>query len=555
MTCSKPEFSRTMVLSAAMGLQDNSADNLNQLCHFLEAFQLTGQAWCICSDVLWEQDQHDVSVLLQFGTILRHKIRDQLNTLTDEKRLQLRVTLMGQLKLAASSSRPGYDAVVRLLALIIADLILRMPNRETMITDCIPMLWLYAPSALVLVVQLVAEQSMQDENALQQKVLFNQGPQVIELLTNFQNRSDVNLISMWRSCLLAYGSWAYGGFLPITGILYHPIVEQAITLISRPETLERRLFGDACQCLMGLITYTTRLSFTTDMDLMNALRVHMYTMLSGLNYNLRGLSTKEKHECTQLINRLTHVFSNINVGPDCIALLHMAPRLFELQLQVVEHCKMRTVLTSVNQWLQLAEALQTRFELELYYIYQPLVKKFFVNIFPMCRLPESGPQEDATEHWDNLMILRSQVTDLLLKFADLLDLRLFLMELLGIARHPNASDSDIDLTLLFVQPLAKVLHEQCPDLLDEFLSALPTLQHQVRIYSNSLISCLAKCLVQKDEPQLSLSLVENLYYIAANQEKLRPAVTQAYDLLVTKYKELGNYKHLFNEYRHDISID
>lgn len=557
MICSKPVFNRTMVLSAVQGFEDQSAENLNQVCHFLEAFQVSPQAWCICSDLLWELDEHNVNVLLLCGTMLRHKIRDQINTLSGEQQSQLRDTLLEQLKRAASSPRPGFDAIVRLLALTIADLGLRLPNWKIMISDCISELWLCAPSALLQVVQLLPEQSVQEQDVEQQQLLFDQGPMVIQLLTNFQNRADVDMICMWRSCLLTYGAWANGGFLPMDDLLDHSIVLQAITLIEHPETLERRLFSEACQCIIGLITYATRVSFCTDMDLMYALRRNMFSMISGLTYDLRKLPSKERHECTQVINRLTEVFSGISLGNGYTALLHTGPRCFELQLKVVEHCKIGTVLTSLNQWLQLAERLQTRYELELYYLYQPLVKNFFVTVFPMCRLPMPGPQQPSVEQWDVLMSFRSQVSDLLPKFADLLDLRLFMSDLVEIARNPDSAESDIELTLFFVQPLIKVLHAQYPHLLEELLGALPTLYDQVTIYSHQLISCLANCLNLMDKQQLSHKFVQHLYHICSksNHQQLRLAAVQAYDLLVLKYKDLSQFEQLYRELRNATSLD
>lgn len=550
-------FNRDMVLGAIQRYEDKSTKNLTQVCHFLEAFQMSPQAWCICSDLLWELDEHEVNVLFLCGTMLRHKIREQIKTISGQQQLQLRDTLFEQLKRACKSQRPGINAIVRLLALIIADMGLRMPYWTLIVSDCINELWLCAPNSLIHIIQLLPEQSSGSDDMQQLQRLRSQGNVVIQMLTDFQKRTDIDIIDRWRGCLLTYGAWANWALLPLNRLMGHSVLLQAITLLKHPHsTFESHLYGEACQCIIGLISCVTRQPFQSEENMMYAVRQTIYDTFTTLPFNFRKLSLWEMHECTQLINKLTDTYAGLDICQGTAALLRSGPRCFELQLMVVEHCDVGTVLTSMYLWQKLADELLARVELELYELYQPLVRRFFIALFPLCRLPAPDPQPPDSL-MDVLINFRSQVSELLLKFADLLDLKMFLGYQLNIIRSPQSNESDIEMTLFFISPLIKVLYIRFPHLIEELMISLPPLYEYGTVYSVQLISCLVNYLIVMNKPHMCYDFVQHLSVICSNcnQPELVAAATEAYGLLELNYTNLAIFKPLFNDLRLALNLD
>lgn len=546
-------FDRTSMLSAIQSFEVESAKKVNHVCQYLEAFQMSTQAWSICSGMLWELEDHRINVLFMCGTMLRQKIRTQLNLLTDEAQDHLRDTLLGQIKNAAHSDREGIESIMRLIALIIADMGLRIRDRQLIVSNVIAELWFYAPQALLEIVKVLPEQPEGKEVEQQQQLLRNQCDTVLQLLTNLLNRMDLDLISIWRGCFLCYGAWAYKGLFPVETMLENTVVLHAIALLQQPELMQRQLYADACKCFVGVINCLGNHPIGSDPAVMKKMRKNIFAIVHGITGSFNRLERKEKDYCAEILNKLTKVYAGINdkdITND--SLIHFGPICFQLQLHVVKKCSMIALLESLHLWHQLAWQLRHRYELELYYLYQPLVKTLVLDLYPRCRL--THPSDVKKEL---ISSLRNQFRELVPKFADLLGLNAIMPDMLNQICDTLSSESDLEMALFFVGPLVKFLDVQLPYMVDQLMNCLPRLYGRTLFCSlpahEQLIFCLSKCHMVKNNLKRRQEFVIHLSNVCASSadKVLIIAALEAFKALANIYTDVANLKHMFKTQRLD----
>lgn len=541
-------FDRTSMLNAIQAFEIESAMKVNPVCHYLEAFQKSPQAWSISSDMLWELDEHRITVLIMCGTMLRQKVRTQLKWLTNEAQGQLRDTLLGQVKNAAQSQREGIESIKSLIVLIIADVGVRMRNCPFFVGNLIAELWCSAPQALFDIVQVLPEQPGGEKLQQQLELLRSQSDMVLQLLTNFQSRTDMDSISIGRGCLLSFGAWANRGLLPLESVLQHTVVLQAIALLEQPDLMQRQLYGDACKCLVGVINGVGNHPLQhSNSDVMQQIRDNIFGIVNCIAGNFNQLQPKEKDDSAEIFNKLTEVFAGIrdeDINSDF--LVKAGPFCFQLQLQVADQCSIIIVLDSLQLWHQLASQLPHHYELELYDLFQPLVQKFLMSFYAKCRL--THPSHVQSE---GLSTLRSHFRDLIAKFAELLGLKVIVTDLFNQISDPLTSESDMELALFCLGTLVEFLDSQLPHMVDELMYGLPKFYARTLFCSlpahEQLIICLTKCHEVKNNPKLRYDFVEHLSNLceASEDKVLITAALEAFNVLANMYTDIAELKHLF----------
>lgn len=541
---------RAEVLRAIRAFEVESAENVTRVCKYLEEFQMSPQAWIICSDILWELNMHPTSVLFICGTMLRQKIRTQLNMLTNEAQGQLRDTLVLQVKYAANLEREGIDSIMRLISLIIADIGMRIYDRPFIVRNMITDLWYHAPQALFEIIQLLPEQPRGNELELQQQqqLLRNQGDTVLQLLTNFLNRMDMDLTSISRGCFICFGAWAHKGLLPLDTMLEHTVLLRAIALLKQPELMPWQLYAEASKCIVGVINCADNHPLASNPDVMQKIRLNIFGIVSDINTSFNQLDRKEKDDCAEIFTKLTEVFAGIEAKDlTTDALINFGPFCFQLQLHVVEQCSMIAVLDSLHVWHQLAWQLLRRYELELYHLYQPLVKRFVLDLYPKCRL--THPSDVNKEV---LSSLRSQLQDLVPKFADLIGLNDIIPDELNKIGDTLSPEPDLEMALFFVGQLVECLDFKLPHIVDLLMNGLPKLYPRTLFCllpaHEQLIFCLSKCHLVKNNLKLRHDFVVHLSYVytTAINNALITAAMEAFKVLANMYKDVADLKHLFN---------
>lgn len=540
-------FDRTSMLNAIQAFEVESAENVNHVCHYLVAFQMSPQAWNICTEMLWELDGHRANVLFMCGSMLRQKVRAQLNLLTKEAQGQLRDTLLGQLDNAVHSTREGIESVTRILVLIIADMVLRMRDCPLNVSNVIGELWLGAPQALLEIVQVLPEQPDGEELEQQLQLLRNQSDTVLQLLTNFQTRSDMDAISMWRGCLLCYGAWAHRGLLPLETVLEHTVMTQAIALLEQPKLMQRQLYAEACKCLVGVINGVGNHPVGSDPDVVQKIKENIFGIVNGIAGNFNQLKRKQKDDCAEIFNKMTEVFAGIrdeDINSDF--LLRSGPFCFQLQLHVVEQCSEITLLDSLQMWHQLALQLSYRFELELYDLFQSLVQKFIFNLYTKCHL--THPLDAQREV---LSKLRSHFRDLVSKFSDLLALNVIVPDLWNQICDLLTPEPNMEMALFFMGSLVEFLDVHLPHMVEELMYTLPKLYARTLFCllpaHEQLIYCLTRCHQVKNKPRVRHEFVEHLSNLcAASEDKLLIiAALEAFKVLANRYTDVAELEHLF----------
>lgn len=543
------QFNREMIIDAAQGYEDTVATNTNQACHFLEAFQMSPQAWSICSELLKELTEQKLSVLILSATILRQKIRDEINLLSDGQQVELRDILVERLICAAKTKRDGIERIVRLIALAIADMGLRMRNWPLMLTDIIVDLWQPAPLALLQVIQLLGEQPT---DVQQQQLLARHGDVMMKMLNQFQTRLDLDTIEMWRGCMLAYAAWARGSLLPVTleHLLDHRVVAHAIAVLEHPAVMHRQLYAEASECFSATVGSVESHPDSHNQVALRNVRARIFAIAKQLAAKFPELKPKERPHCAKIYNRLTEVFGGLDPSRDVNALLDGGPFCFELQLQVMNNCHIGTVLGSLELWQELADQLQSRLELELYFFYEPLVKGFVRSVYRLCRLPPHFEQL-TDEQMDMMDSFRNLLADLLPKMADLMGLDEVVVEQMACIHNPNSAELDIELALFFVTTLLESIQMHLPQVLENLVNSLPKLfvskQYAVPVYKQGIL-CLAACHNVLDRKQLRHELVQQLAQICESGDKqLGPVALAAFTRLSNIYVDLAEFESKFQQ--------
>lgn len=548
---SKIEFNREMVIEAAQAYEDTLVVNTNQACHFLEAFQMSPQAWNICSGLLKELTEQKLNVLILSATILRQKIRDEINLLSDGQQMELRDELLERLKCAAQTKRDGIERIVRLISLTIADMALRMRNWPLFLADIALELWQSAPLALLQVVQLLGEQPA---NAEQQQLLSGQADVMMKMLNQFQTRLHLNPIKMWRGCLLCYAAWARGSLLPVSleHLLDHSVVKQAIALLEEPGMMQRKLYAEASECFSATVGSVESHPESRNQEALRKVRERIFAIARILVARFPELLPRERPHCAKIYNRLTEVFAGLDASRDPKHFLEGGPFCFEMQLQVANSCHVGTVLGSLELWQDLADQLQTRLELELYFLYEPLVKGFVSSVYRLCHLPPLFDQL-TDEQMDMMNSFRSVITDLLPKMADLLGLSQFVVEQMACIHNPNSAPLDIELALFLLSTLVENIKMQLPQVLEDLVYCLPKLltstEYPVPVYMQG-IQCLAACHSVLNHMQLRHELVQHLAEICKKGDKrLAPVAFNAFNRLNVIYIDLNRFQSIFQAER------
>lgn len=543
----KVQFNREMVIYAAQAYEDILTKNTNQACHFLEAFQMSPQAWSICNELLKELTVHKLNVLFLCATILRQKIRDEMILLSHREQMELRDTLLEHLKSASQTKREGIERIIRLISLTIADMGLRMRNWPTMLTDITCELWQSAPLALLQVVQLMGEQPTDVE---QRQLLTRQANDMMKLLNLIQTHLHVNNIEMWRGCLLCYAAWARGSLLPVSleQLLDHSVVVQAIALLEHPGMMEHQLYAEASECFSATVGSVESHPESRNLEALRKVRARIFEIAKKLDATFSELLPKEKPHCAKVYNRLTEVFGGLDPIRDSNALLESGPFCFELQLQVASNCHISTVLGCLELWQGLVEQLQSRLELELYFLYEPVMRNFACSVYRLCHLPALFDQM-TDEQMDIMTSFRTVVTDMLPKMVDLLGLHKLIGEQMERIHSQRSTVLDIELALFFVSPLLDKIKVDLPQVLEDLMCYLPKIfgrtLYAVPVHKQ-VIHCLTVCHSALDHVQPRHVLVQHLAEICkSGNNQLSPLALHAFKRLNDIYVDLNQFQSLF----------